>query len=377
MSALARLGLFLLSFPIMLGAADNGAMHLKVVAVRSDNGGTVTDLAKADWKVKVGGRDHELTAQRGPTEISSEQQRWVLVFLPIGMPQMRKLALHSAVKFLESLPEGDRALVVVRNAKGLECLTPGFTSRPSLWTQALNVLTNDLPAGLLGNSSATFALPPSPENEPVEGKETLRAFASQLQNLDLKRQQQDAVARVSLLEQYPTSSLGGYAESAKQVLGAMESLGDMIAKVQGEKQIIVFSRGEVDDLANPVWPQLKQQIRWNAVSNPQLQIDLMTKDVTLAREHLKIHFTRLGLTLHSVGGTSVNYSGAFAEAATASGGQSFRFEGTLPDRLPQVLGSWAAHYELVVPVPADLKRPQSIEVSVKRPGVRVIAPTLQ
>lgn len=381
MKRLARLAFCAISASLMLGASDTDTLHLKVVAVRSDNGATVEDLTPRDWSIKVDGKEQVLTSQRGPAEISNQAQSWVLVFLPIESPQMRKLALGSALTLMQSLPQGDRVLVVTRNAKGLECLTPGFTALPSHWAKAIRALMNDLPAGLLGNSSEPFVLPEAAAAEPLEGKEGLTALEKELAAAELRRFPQDLGYRPSLHDQYPATSLGGFTESVKRVFNSMELMGDVISRVPGEKQMVIWSRCEVDDLANPQWQQIRNKIpAMNsrlAENNPALQIDLMMKDIKVSREHLKNRFARLGLTVHSVGGTSLNYSGAFSETAIASGGQNFRFEATLPGRLSAVMGSWAAHYELTVSVPSTKEHPHEIALSANRDGVRVIGPILQ
>lgn len=378
MKRLARIGCCAVFSCLVLGASDANTLHLKVVAVRSDTGATVEDLSLRDWSIKIDGKEQMPVSQRGPAEISSQAQSWALVFLPIESPEFRKMALLTATKFMESLPSGDRVLVVVGGANGLECLTPGFTRSTTLWVKALEHLKESLPAGLRGDYSKPFVLPPSPASEPEEDRKALRNFESQLIGRDLNRQLQDVSGRHSLAMQYAPTSLGGYSQSVKKVLVSLEQMGQVLSRVGSEKQIAIFSRNEIDDLANPAWTQIKSAYNSREpVNNPRLQIELMIGDIASARKNLQSSFASSGVVLHSVGGTTPAYGGAFSEIVTALGGQNFRFDNSLPDRFSAVLASWAAHYDILIPVPQGQERPQKVAVSCKRSGVRIIAPTLQ
>lgn len=387
MRSLATFAAILFPVSLMLGAADTEMLHMKVVAVGATDGATVSNLSLTEWKTRVAGKEIAPVSQRGPMEISNAPHSWVLVFLPMESPSVRKLALSSALGFMKGLPAGDRVMVVVRNAKGLECLTPGFTTRPTLWSQALRTLETELPAELLGNSDAAFVIPAQASSEAVEGRESLTEVEKEFSSLELKRQPKDGVHHF-VFERYPASSLAGYTEAVKKVFRSLETLGGALAQVPGEKQVIIWSRCAVDHLADPQWDGLTEQPNWGPsgqtparsvekIQDDSLQIHLMRKEVKEAQEHLKAAFTRMGLTLHSVGGADGEYSGAFADAAITSGGQNFRFDASLPAKLNAVLSSWAARYELLIPVPAGQERPQKVEISTQRPGVRIIAPKLQ
>jgi len=364
----------LLSGPTLL-ATDSELIHLKVLALQA-NGAISGDLAAKDWTLEVGGKTAQVVAQRNPQELSAAPQKWVLVFLPVRTPEARKLMLLASAAFLRTLPPSDSALIVMRAEKGLECLTPGFTVSPALWAKALDRLVQELPGGLRGEDQPTFILPESPVGEVAGDMKPIEAFLAKLAALELKRDKEDGGSRRNLLDDYPVEQLGSYTHTVTEALAALVNLGEVIARVSGEKQLLVISRNEIDDLASPVWsrPMKDRSDPTAPKMNPKLQVGLMRQDVTLARESLKNRFTGLGLTLHSVAGTGIEYGGALGEAATCTGGRSFRFDPDLEARLPQVLSSWAMRYDLSVQIPVGIKKPAKVDLKTTRKDVRLFAP---
>lgn len=357
-----------------LSASDPGTFHLKVLALQQ-NGAISDDLSPKDWVLEMGGKPAKVIAQRGPKEMSTSKQKWVLVFLPVRTPEARKLMLTAAGAFLKTLPLSDSALLVMRAEKGLESLTPGFTAVPALWVKALDRVVQELPGGFRGEDRSAFVLPDSPVAEVAGDMKPIDDFLLKLASTELKRGKEDAGSRRTLLEDYPVEQLGSYTHTVTNFLVALERFGDVIAAVEGEKQVVVFSRNEMDDLASPSWSRIASgRNDPRDKMNPKLQIGLMMQDVTLARESLKNKFTRLALTLHSVAGTGVSYGGALGETATCTGGRSFRFDPDLDARLPQVLSTWAMRYDLSVPIPEGLKHPAKVDLETTRKDVRLFAP---
>jgi hypothetical protein len=374
----------------LAGAEGQDALRLKVLPL--DAKGVVGDLLPGDWKVQVGGKDAVVLAQRTPAQTGQEGQKWVFVLLPIRDQDFRQLMLHTIATFMATLPPSDAVLVVLKSAKGLQCLTPGFTTRPSLWAKALDVAVTDLHGGLEGDAETVFTLPASPKGEPQEDMTAITAFLTALPGKKMEKRVEDQVSRrKSVMDSYGVDSLGSQAKLVTGVLGSIEKMAGTLAQVPGEKHVIILSRNEVDDLANPVWGQ--QVARMSAggtrglgrnevtagrdVLNTRLQTELMIRDVSLARAALRDTVAGLGLTIHSVGGSGLNYTGAFEDVALASGGNAFRMENELPARLTQALTVWAARYELQVALPKGTFRPAKISVETTRKGLKLFAPTLQ
>ena len=388
---------FALLAPLVLGLSLAGAdgpqaLRLKVLPLGSQ--GPVQDLGLKDWKVKLGGKPADVLSQRGPAETGKDPQRWAFVLMPVRDPEMRQLVLQSLATFMTSLPPSDAVLIVLRTDKGMECLTPGFTTRPSLWAKALDRLYNELPAGLRGSPESTFALPSSPISEAEEGMEPVNAFLARLAAQPVSnRQNEDVATPKGMVEMYPVETFGTYAKTVTRAIASVGQVSEALVSVPGSKHLIVISRSEVDDLAHPSWgrkaaalpagnaakanPYGSDWVSSKDIQNSKLQTEMMVRDVTLARTGLKTTLGRLGLTLHSVGGAGASYDGAFGEAAVNTGGYNFRFDMQLPQRLTQTLGTWASRYELTVAPPPGLERPAAVSVETSRPGVRITAPMLQ
>lgn len=160
-------------------------------------------------------------------------------------------------------------------------------------------------------------------------------------------------------------------------MASVGSVLDAVGALPGEKQVVVFSRCDLDDLSNPVWAQTVPRMSAGGTLNRKLQTEMMIRDVTLARVALKKTTARQGLTVHSVGGNGESYTGGFGEVALDSGGSNFRMENELPNRLAQNLNLWATRYDLTIAMPLDTARPSRIQVDTNRKGLKLFAPTLQ
>lgn len=369
-------------------AEAQSAIRLKVLPL--GDRGVVEDLALEDWKVKVEGRDVKVTSQRLPKDIGKEGQKWVFVFLPVREPQFRQLVLQSVATFMTGLPATDSVLLVVRTSKGLECFTPGFTTRPSLWEKGLTRALEELPARLAGNPEPVFLLPPSPGGEKEEGIEPVQAFLASLAGKPMVRRTDDvSTRRESIVDCYSIEELGGYAKTISSTMASLERLGEAIATLPGEKHLVVFSRNEIDDLAHPIWARKVIQMSSGGytsagqnevmpgrdVLNSKLQTEMMIRDVTLARTALTAKLAQQNLSLHCVAGPVANFNGAFGETAQATGGYQFRMDKDLVPRLSQLLPLWATHYELEVTFPAGVTSPAKISLETTRKNLRIYGPS--
>jgi hypothetical protein len=342
--------------------------------------GVVEDLAMADWKIEVNGKAGKVLAQQVPAQMGKLGQRWAFILMPVRGPEFRAMALETIATFMTSLPASDSVLVVFRTAKGLECLTPGFTTRPSLWAKALDTLAKDLGGTLKGSPDQKVVLPASPSGEKEEGMEPVTAFLTRLAKTTMEKRSEDAsTPGLGIMDTYPTSALGTFGAATVRELANLEQLAQDIAQVAGEKHLVLFSRNEIDDMANPVWGRMvgANNARGNSTSNGIMQAEAMIRDVTLAQEALKKRLTGLGLDLHSVATPGASYSGAFGMMAQATGGNNYAFNADLAKRLPQLLPLWAMRYQLAVALPAGSPRPSTISIDSPRKGVKLFAPRLQ
>ena len=376
-----------------LAAADPAVLRIKVLAMNEK--GVVGDLGPNDWKLKLGGKDAKVVSQRNPADTSKDGQKWAFVLLPIRGADYKATALQAIAEFMKDLPTSDSVLLVMRTPKGLECLTPGFTLRPSLWAAALKRAAQELPTRLVGNPEPGFTLVPSPTGEAGEGIEPVLAFLKDLAANPPKRTADEVGSRArSIMDDYPTNELGGVTNMAKSALHSLESFGDVVSKVGGEVHLVVFSRNEVDDLANPVWSREVSRMEGGGLKdqgtragkplglgtdpsreyNPRVHTSIMIQEMTLALEALKKKYATLGLSLHSVGGAGAVYGGALAATATHTGGFSFRFGTNLSAQFTQFLPLWASRYELTVSAPTGLNQPAPVELGTTRAGLNLYWP---
>ena len=378
---------FCFTFGPLFGQAPSG-LRLKVLPVTQ--AGVIHDVAVEEWKVTINGKDMKVHGQRVPKDFEKKAQQWTFVFLPIRDPEVRRMSVRTVASFMTSLPASDSVLLVMRTGSGLECLTPGFTTRPSLWAKALNRVISDLPARLEGRPSPVFTLPIPSGSEPEEGMEPVQELLARLPSTVMKLGLDDITTRrESILDAYSVDSLGGYATTVSTTLKALEVMSETLSKGQGDNNIIIFSKNEIDDLANPVWRRKvnasssgglrsmrsNEIVAGRDVLNSRLQIEMMIRDVTLAQMSLTQKLNCLGLTLHSVGAGGASYLGAFGESSAATGGYQFKIDDSLDARVTQLLPLWAARYELEVDAPVGGTSPVKVTVGTSRKGIRLFAPT--
>ena len=386
----SKLCLCLATSLFSFGLAGAETLTIKVLPLNAK--GVAEGLKPGDWKIQVGGKGAEVVSMRTPADLGKEGQKWAFVLLPVRDPNFRQVVLQAVATFMATLPPSDSALVVMRTDKGLECLTPGFTTRPTLWGKALTLAAGTWSSKLLGKPKPDFTLPPSPANEAQEGMEAINALVSGGLGKAMARETQDTGShRKNVTLEYGPEELGSASKTVTGALEEVETMARTLAKAAPDAQVVVFSRNEIDDLANPLWaqrvarmsaggtadPGLNEIMGERDVMNKRLQTEMMVRDVTLARAAVKKTFTSLGLTLHSVGGVGESNTGPFGEAATATGGNTFRLENELPARLTQALNLWATRYELKVAVPSGTTRPAAIKVETDRKDLKLFSPTLQ
>lgn len=365
------------------------APHLRVrVLALEPNGSMASGLAPDDWKVLLDDKDAKVVAVRTPQDMGARPMKWVIVTLPVKNPALRQAAVMSIGRFLETLPALDQVLLVNRGKTGLESLTPGFTTRPSLWAKALERLVEEL-AGRLDGSVVPFQLPSSPPPEAEEPMTPVTAFLRDQERKEPPRRVEDMKSSRSVLEDYAPSDLGGFTRTVLETLGELEKVARAVAAVPGEKEILLFSHNEIDDLSNPIW---KSAIHRSGVrgareegygqftardyDNQLLQVQMMVTDVTLAKVRVRDAFARDGLIVHNIAARGTGFYGAFAETASATGGLSFNLAEKFDQRINQTLGLWPQSYELTLEAPIT-PRPSKLEVGTRRKGLKIIAPGMR
>lgn len=382
--------LAILSALLASAQPSGSAEPLRIRALAFNSDGTLaTGIPAGAWSAVLAGKEAKVLSVAGPAETSKAPLNWAVVFLPIQNPSLRKLSLISTARFLETLPAGDRVLVAAWGSRGLGCLTPGFTTRPSLWAAALDSLIGNLPAKLTGDPHQGFPLPPSPQHEGVESMAPVQAFLRKVEGTPFDRCADDLRSGRNVFEDYLPQQLPGIADAVTGAFGTLERFAAELAGVPGEKEVVVFSRNENDDLASPVWAEAMAGSGVDGIGGRTLRghgrysysdlilVTNMHTDVSLARLRVMNAFAQPGITLHNVTGSSGSYEGALGEAVQVSGGHSFHFSPDLVQTLPIGLGLWTEPYLLTVDPPQGLRHPFKVRVSVHGKGLKVIGPTQQ
>lgn len=349
---------------------------IKALVLQAD-GAVAENIPPQAWTLKVDGKSVAVQSVTPPSEVTKRPVKWVFVLMPVRDPRFRKLTLRSIATFMKTLPPSDSVLLVVQDGKGLQSLTPGFTQRPSLWVKALERAMTDFQAGLHQNVTA-FSVPVSPTQEPQEDRNPLLAFLEKIEKSELSRQLADTRSSRNFKEDYVdlpngmarvTGSryerLRGWTRTAVETLKSLDTLAQALGREPGEKQVVLFSRNELDDLGSPLW------------TRNQLELDVsnMSSTTRLALLRTSNSFTGAGLTLHLISGSGLGYAGALGETAHATGGFAAFFQPTLPERLVSTLETWVNRYELSFQLPAGLNRPAKIEVEIAGKNLRLFAPT--
>lgn len=361
---------------VLAGCQEAGSSRIMALALQP-SGTIAIDIDPSAWQVKVNGAKVQVQKVAPPSEVVSRPVKWVFVLLPVRDPMFRKLTLLSIGSFLKTLPPSDSVLMVVQGEKGLTCLTPGFTRRPSLWAAALERAIPEFQAGLHQNA-ATFLLPPAPLQEPQEDPAPLAAMMDRLEKATLSRQLADTRSSRSFKDDYvdvPNTMvrvvgsryerLRGWTRTAVETLKSLEAMIQAVSRETGEKQVVLFSRNELDDLGSPLW------------ARDQLELDVadMSSTVRLALVNAGKAFTRSGMTIHLVSGSGLGYPGALGEAALATGGFSAFFQQSLPARMASTLETWVNRYEITFQLPAGTVHPSKVKLELPGTTFKVFAPT--
>ncbi len=384
---------FLLGACLSLGLiaqapAGNGAQLWLLVL--DGRGGPVGDLKPDEVELKVGGKVRPLAELKSPDQLAAATQSWILVFEPIRDPSYRAIAFTAAADFLTKVPEGDQVFIVARGKDSLESLLPGLSTDRAAWAKALARVPAMLPESLTGVPTGKLeglGFQPFPKLAPPQpgGQEALTALLARFKTGTIAwaggtpdQKGRTAQDRVNLND---SAMVSGLVQAVGREMKTVEALLDSLASVPGQKHMIVFSHCESDDLNQPSI-RTSMNRKWSNqrvngdMGGPAETATLAVRDITIQQMQLKAKSVQAGVMIYSVAGSSPNITGNMGPLAPDTGGFCFPLRSELESQLGQAMQVFGSRY-LLRWAPQGTPTPTaSIEVSVKRKGARVIAPTL-
>jgi hypothetical protein len=329
-------------------------------------GGVVGDLKPGEFQVKVDGKVRPVVQAKTPTQTAEAAQSWVLVFEPIRDTGMRATALTAAADFLTKVPEGDRVFIVARGKDSLESLMPGFSLNRSLWASALAKVPDMLPEGLVGAPKETlqglgFTATYADASDGAPGQDALNAlllkFKTGAAGWAKGTIDQRGVNVLDRLNFNNPSFITGLLATINREGKALGSIFDLLAPVQGQKHLIVFSRCESDDMTHPAIKQAMSRpdrkprdmgqgfVREKGDGGgPAESATLATRDMTILRAELKAKAVTGGITLYSVAGSGQNITGHIGGIAPATGGFSFPLSSGVESQFGQGIQVFGSRY---------------------------------
>lgn len=352
-------------------------------------GGMVGDLKQGEVQVKVDGKLRPLSQFRTPAQTADAAQSWVLVFEPIRDTHPRAAALVAAADLLTKVPEGDRVFMVARGRQSLEALMPGFSASRRLWVEALAKVPEMLPESLAGKSA-----------------ETLQGAGFQGSFTDLSDGASGQAALTALLTRFK-AGVPGWARGTSDQRGinvldrlnfdnpmlvasmlitisretkALESLLDLLAPVQGQKHVLVFSRCEADDMSHPSVKRAMTQTfkrEKGDLGGPAESATLATRDMTLLQMELKTKAVASGVTLFSVAGAGQNVLGHVGAIAQDTGGFAFPLVPGMETQFGQTIQAFGSRHLVQWAEESPPGQLSPLEISTTRKGARVLAQTLR
>lgn len=372
---------------LVAAAADPQVLApFRLLPLDTRTGMAIADLRPAELSVKLGGETRKV--QRIEPFAPEVPVRWILLFAPFQEVRHRAVAFLAAAEFLRQIPEGDQALLIVRDAEGYRAMAPHFSLDRNTWCQQLMLVPGLLPEHL--RSAAKSGVSMKVAEGQVEAAGDAQAGAAAAQAL-VKHIEADplAFAKGTADRPFRFNTTGqneafwqDAAPQSKVIQAEMESVAGLLgqlAGLPGDKHLVVFSRNEADlflrpDLAAARWE--KRIVGRTVVNTSSEYQDIALKPILLARERLKELLRGTGLMLHSVAGGSPRAQGFFGEVALSTGGQAFAVGNGLEGQLPGALLAYR-NCLLVTLEGAQPDRGLKVEVQCSRPNTKVIAPRLR
>lgn len=359
------------------------------VLVLDGRGGVVGDLKPEEFQVKVEGKPRPLVQVKTPAQTADAFQSWVLVFQPIRDTNLRATAFVAAADFLTKVPEGDRVIIVARGKDSLESLMPGFSVRRGLWAEALAKVPDMLPEGLVGMPKETlqgagFQAAFTDVSDGAPGQEALTALLARFKTgapgWAKGTNDQRGINVLDRLNFNNPMFVTGLIATITRESKALGSIFDLVAPVQGQKHVIVFSRCESDDMSHP---NVKRAMNQNFnrekgdAGGPAESATLATRDMTILQTDLKAKAVAAGVTLYSVAGPGQNVMGHIGTIAPATGGFAFPLSSGMEAQFGQGIQVFGSRYLVQWTEDGTARGPGSLDISTTRKDLKVIAQTLR
>jgi len=350
-------------------------------------GGVVGDLRPDEIELRIGGKVRPVLELKRPDQLLDAPQSWVLVFEPIRDSATRAISFTAAADFLIKVPEGDRVFIVARGKDTLESLMPGFSADRAVWAKAMAAVPGMLPesltgipTGRLGGQGFDPALKPSVIA--AQGQDQLSALFQKFKSGGISwaggtsdQKGRTALDRLNLNDSMLVSSL---VQITGREMKTLEALLDGLSVVPGQKHMIVFSRCEADDLVHPsIRAAMNQKFQRTKgdLGGPAETATLAVRDVTIQQMQVKEKAIRAGVMLYSVAGSGPNIVGNMGNIALDTGGFSFPLRSELEFQFGQGIQVFSSRYLLRWSDEGQPAQLSPVNITVKRKGVRVIAPT--
>lgn len=376
--------LFLMPSLLLVAADPQGLAPFRLLPLDTRTGMAVADLRPAELTVKLGGEARKvLRIEPFAPEVAV---RWILLFEPFQESRHRAVAFLAAAEFLRQIPEGDQALLIVREGEGYRPLAPRFSLNRASWSQQLGQVPGLLSEYLRSAAKAGIRL--NLEDAQVEAAGDAKAGADAIQGL-IKKINADPVAfakgTVENVSKVNTSSEGYWASAASQAqvirqeMEALTQLLDQLAGLSGDKHLVIFSRSEADLYMRPdhLTPKWEQTVMGNSiVRTPNTSQQSATQPLLMAREAMKESVRKTGLMVHSVAGSAINDQGFFGDVALSTGGQAFSVTNGLENRLPGALLVYRNCVLVTLDGPPPAKA-SSVDLNCSRANTKLIAPRLR
>ena len=376
--------LFLLPSLMLVAADPQGLVPFRVLPVDTRTGSIVTDLRPADLAVKVGGESRKV--MRIEPFAPEVPVRWILLFEPFQESRHRAVAFLAAAELLRQIPDGDQALLIVREGEGYRPLATRFSLNRSSWSQQLSQVP-----GLLSEYLRSAAKPGvrlNLEDTQVEAAGDAKTATAVIQAL-LQKINADPLAfakgTVESVTRQDTSSEGYWSSAAaqaqiiRQEMEALTHLMEQLAGLSGDKHLVLFSRSETDLYMRPdhLTPKWEKTIMGNSiVRTPNTSQQSATQPLVLVREAMKESLRKGNLMVHSVSGSAKSDQGFFGEVAQSTGGQAFAVVNGIEAQLPGALLAYRNSVLVTVDGPLPAKAAK-IDISCTRPNTKLIGPRLR
>ncbi|MDP1830715.1 MAG: hypothetical protein Q8K67_01560 [Geothrix sp.] len=368
---------------LMAGQPSQPRTQAWVLAL-DGRGGMVGDLKAEEIQVKVDGKVRPIVQVKTPAQTADASQSWVLVFEPIRDTNMRATAFIAAADFLTKVPEGDRVFIVARGKDSLESLMPGFSSNRGLWAESLAKVPDMLPESLVGMPKETlqgagFQAAFTDVSNGGPGQEALNALLGRFKagtpgwaKGTIDQRGINVLDRLNFSS--PTFIMGLLATIARESK-ALGSILDLVAPLQGQKHVIVFSRCEADDMTHPnVKRAMTQNFKREKgdAGGPAESAELATRDMTILQTELKAKAVAAGVTLYSVAGPGQNVVGHIGTIAPATGGFAFPLNAGLETQFGQGIQVFGSRHLVQWSEDGTPHGPVLLDISSTRKGVKLI-----